>query len=478
MLGLQFFKYFRGICRLQIVLVAENINVRTARSPSLNLTKARQNSCCYFSVLPQGLVKLNEMQRVTWTDYAVELETNNMEHGNDHLLSPAHDASTDPVAAEESHLHCNVKDIIAPEHDIVKRIKKKPKKPRGRKHKSKSSECSDNFMSELPFTSTAIWKDLGFTKPEAKLKIKRKRGASGRVESEEDADTKKKKETQRPNYFVSIPITNPKISEGVGVVQALVMQRDSRLTRALVPVGSLHITLLVTHLASQEEVNLAACAVAQMKAELQDLLRGRELILPFHGIGHFRNEVAFVELAQGEHLATLAQITGVVRKTFEEKGLSSGDGKAFKPHLTFMKLSKAPKLRSQGVKKLDPELYSDYAQHHFGDERVIRLDLCSMLKKKMPDGYYHQEASVTFDLFQSGPRAARTSVKRGPEPDDEELVSLSKRLVEDAVLRAVQQFMDETQHNGAVSSDPVRPSDNLNTNAVNTTTTDTSASSK
>ncbi|KAK6297353.1 hypothetical protein J4Q44_G00319360 [Coregonus suidteri] len=406
------------------------------------------------------------MQRVTWTDYAVELETNNMEHGNDHLLSPAHDASTDPVAAKESHLHCNVKDIIAPEHDIVKRIKKKPKKPRGRKHKSKSSECSDNFMSELPFTSTAIWKDLGFTKPEAKLKIKRKRGASGRVESEEDADTKKKKETQRPNYFVSIPITNPKISEGVGVVQALVMQRDSRLTRALVPVGSLHITLLVTHLASQEEVNLAVCAVAQMKAELQDLLRGRELILPFHGIGHFRNEVAFVELAQGEHLATLAQITGVVRKTFEEKGLSSGDGKAFKPHLTFMKLSKAPKLRSQGVKKLDPELYSDYAQHHFGDERVIRLDLCSMLKKKMPDGYYHQEASVTF------------GVKRGPEPDDEELVSLSKRLVEDAVLRAVQQFMDETQHNGAVSSDPVRPSDNLNTNAVNTTTTDTSASSK
>lgn len=46
------------------------------------------------------------------------------------------------------------------------------------------------------------------------------------------------------------------ISVGVGVVQALVMQRDSRLTRALVPVASLHITLLVTHLASQEEVNL------------------------------------------------------------------------------------------------------------------------------------------------------------------------------------------------------------------------------
>lgn len=113
MLGLQFFKSFRGICLLRRVLVAENTNVRTARGASLNLIKARQNSC-YVSVLPQGQVNLIEMQPVTWTDYAVELETNSTEHGNDHLLSPAHDASTDPVAAEESHLHCNVKELIAP----------------------------------------------------------------------------------------------------------------------------------------------------------------------------------------------------------------------------------------------------------------------------------------------------------------------------------------------------------------------------
>nr|XP_046147439.1 A-kinase anchor protein 7-like isoform X2 [Oncorhynchus gorbuscha] len=119
-----------------------------------------------------------------------------------------------------------------------------------------------------------------------------------------------------------------------------------------------------------------------------------------------------------------------------------------------MKLSKTPPLHSQGLKKL----YSDYARHHFGNERVFRLALCSMVKKKTPDGFYHR------------------GVKRGPEPDDEELVSLSKRLVEDAVLLAVQQFMDETQHNGAASSDPARPSDNLNTNAVKTT--DTSTSSK
>ncbi len=42
-------------------------------------------------------------------------------------------------------------------------------------------------------------------------------------------------------------------------------------------------------------------------------------------------------------------------------------------------------------------------------------------------------------------------------PDDEELVSLSKRLVEDAVLRAVQQYMEETQQNGAVPRDDAPP---------------------
>uniref|UniRef100_G1NKF9 A-kinase anchor protein 7 RI-RII subunit-binding domain-containing protein n=1 Tax=Meleagris gallopavo TaxID=9103 RepID=G1NKF9_MELGA len=36
--------------------------------------------------------------------------------------------------------------------------------------------------------------------------------------------------------------------------------------------------------------------------------------------------------------------------------------------------------------------------------------------------------------------------KHAAEPDDAELVSLSKRLVENAVLKAVQQYLEETQN--------------------------------
>uniref|UniRef100_A0A8V0XJ80 A-kinase anchoring protein 7 n=1 Tax=Gallus gallus TaxID=9031 RepID=A0A8V0XJ80_CHICK len=40
----------------------------------------------------------------------------------------------------------------------------------------------------------------------------------------------------------------------------------------------------------------------------------------------------------------------------------------------------------------------------------------------------------------------KISEKHAAEPDDAELVSLSKRLVENAVLKAVQQYLEETQN--------------------------------
>nr|XP_033795070.1 A-kinase anchoring protein 7 isoform X5 [Geotrypetes seraphini] len=49
----------------------------------------------------------------------------------------------------------------------------------------------------------------------------------------------------------------------------------------------------------------------------------------------------------------------------------------------------------KGLKKIDPSLYEDFKNHYFGDETVTNLDLCSMLKKKQPNGYYHCECTVT-----------------------------------------------------------------------------------
>uniref|UniRef100_A0A673KEW9 A-kinase anchor protein 7-like n=1 Tax=Sinocyclocheilus rhinocerous TaxID=307959 RepID=A0A673KEW9_9TELE len=182
---------------------------------------------------------------------------------------------------------------------------------------------------------------------ESSVKKKRKRGDGARVESEEDGEKKKKKETARPNYFVSVPITNPEIKQAVQDVQKLLLEKDSRLSRALIPVDTLHITLLVTHLSTQEQLNLAASTLSELESPLNALLGGRRLVLPFCGIGHFKQEVAFVQITEGDHLTTLTLMAESVRKAFEERGIASGDDKAFKPHLTFLKLSRAPKLRKQ-----------------------------------------------------------------------------------------------------------------------------------
>ncbi|XP_068933488.1 A-kinase anchoring protein 7 isoform X2 [Petaurus breviceps papuanus] len=269
----------------------------------------------------------------------------------------------------------------------------------------------------------------------------------------------KKKKDYRPNYFLSIPITNKEIARGIQTLQNTIIRQDRRLSKVMTNCGSFHITLLVMHLLNEEEVNIGIAALLETKALIEEILQGRDLNLPFQGIGNFGNQVGFVKLAEGDHIATLLEIAEVAKRTFQEKGILAGENRSFKPHLTFMKLSKSPELRRKGVKKIDPELYEKFSDHRFGEESLYRIDLCSMLKTKQSNGYYHCESSIVI------------GEKNGKEPDDAELVRLSKRLVENAVLKAVQQYLEETQNktrqvdgSPVKMEDPVQPDTNNSDN--------------
>lgn len=50
--------------------------------------------------------------------------------------------------------------------------------------------------------------------------------------------------------------------------------------------------------------------LAQVEPSLVELLGGRDLVLPFSGISHFRKEVVFVGLAPGQHRHTLDTVAG------------------------------------------------------------------------------------------------------------------------------------------------------------------------
>ncbi|NXN21803.1 AKA7G protein, partial [Nycticryphes semicollaris] len=247
----------------------------------------------------------------------------------------------------------------------------------------------------------------------------------------------------------------------VRALQDAIIQKDPRLSQAMVLSGSLHVTVFVMHLSNEEEISTAADALSDSKDFVEDLLKGKTVELSFQGIDHFKNQVGFVKLAENDHRTIFLEIAETMKKIFQEKGILAGEERAFKPHLTFMKLSKSAQLLKQ-VKKIDSSLYEDFKSHYFGDEILHRLDLCSMLKKKQPNGYYFCESSIIF------------GEKQAVEPDDAELVSLSKRLVENAVLKAVQQYLEETQSkarqtdgspgkNEAVASGSKKESDNGDT---------------
>lgn len=50
--------------------------------------------------------------------------------------------------------------------------------------------------------------------------------------------------------------------------------------------------------------------LAQVEPSLVELLGGRDLVLPFSGISHFRKEVVFVGLAPGQHRHRLDTVAG------------------------------------------------------------------------------------------------------------------------------------------------------------------------
>ncbi|KAM4042107.1 A-kinase anchoring protein 7 isoform 2-T2 [Anomaloglossus baeobatrachus] len=328
------------------------------------------------------------------------------------------DAATRVKAASENE---------AAERNRQKR-KRRIKQKRTSSHKTKP-ESVESLLTELPFAHADICSLFETTKAvdkKVKKKIKRHK-----LEPDEDGDKSKKK--TRPNYFVSLPILNVKILDDIQTIQNSVLQKDDRLSSAMIPQGSFHLTLFVMHLASEDEVALATTALLDSKKPIEEILQGNILVLSFCGISDFRHQVAFVNLTNDVSIAALKQISETTGKIFMEKGISVTGSKDFMPHLTFMKLSRAPKLRNQGIKKIEASLYEDFQAHCFGEDTLMRLDLCSMIKKKQPSGYYHTEASIFFGH------------KNGREPDDAELVSLSKRLVENAVLKAVQQYIEETQ---------------------------------
>ncbi|XP_066170335.1 uncharacterized protein [Sylvia atricapilla] len=108
----------------------------------------------------------------------------------------------------------------------------------------------------------------------------------------------KKRPREAPNYFVAIPITADQILDRIEDVQELIFSKEPDLSRALLPVQTMHLTIIVAHLGTEEEVKKAVLALKQSKTKVEDILQGKDLNLTFHGIGEFNNQVLYVKMLE------------------------------------------------------------------------------------------------------------------------------------------------------------------------------------
>ena len=95
-------------------------------------------------------------------------------------------------------------------------------------------------------------------------------------------------------------------------------------------------------------------------------------------------------------LSAPIKTSDTVEKCFSDYNLVSTGERGFKPHLTVMKLSRAPSLRKKGVRRIKSELYKVHSNQVFGEQVLEGLQLCSINKPKTVEGYYCKAAEVLF----------------------------------------------------------------------------------
>ncbi|NXG71776.1 AKA7G protein, partial [Baryphthengus martii] len=206
-------------------------------------------------------------------------------------------------------------------------------------------------------------------------------------------EASKKRPRAAPNYFVAIPITDDQILDRIEDVQEFIFTKEPDLLRALLPVQTMHLTIIVAHLGTEEQVKKAVLALKESKTKVEAILQGKDLRMTFHGIGQFNNQVIYVKMSE-EDQKMLGRIAEAVEECFTAMNLDISGSKDFKPHLTFLKLSKAPRLKRRGFRKICADLYREFEDSYFGTEAFSRIDLCAMRKKKQESGYYYCECSI------------------------------------------------------------------------------------
>ena len=157
-----------------------------------------------------------------------------------------------------------------------------------------------------------------------------------------------------PDHFLAIRLSHDSsVTSTITSIHDSILQYSPHLQPACVDPMSAHLTLGVLHLPTEEKLNAAQAALltAAKAAALQT-----PCSVTLQSIGHFRNQVVFLELAKEEEKNEkkeshrVLEVATAVRQHFQEQGLLLQAERAFVPHVTVAKLSKMQPWRGNTVK--------------------------------------------------------------------------------------------------------------------------------
>ncbi|XP_028677433.1 leukocyte receptor cluster member 9 [Erpetoichthys calabaricus] len=200
-------------------------------------------------------------------------------------------------------------------------------------------------------------------------------------------------EKLKPNYFVSVRLTEDMFRSATREVHNYLVQKDATLADYCLPLGTLHLTLCLLSLNSPEEVDLARNVLQEFAFERRRLLPP-PLVLSFpDGLKDFKARVLYV---QPEPLDSVQKLAKTLAAAFKEKGLSVVCGQQeANLHVALAKVSKCLKNEDSGASGCFPQsLYKGVPPLDFGCQAVEELALCCAGRARRHDGFYATPAVV------------------------------------------------------------------------------------
>ncbi|RQM26291.1 hypothetical protein B5M09_003463 [Aphanomyces astaci] len=184
--------------------------------------------------------------------------------------------------------------------------------------------------------------------------------------------------SDRPNAFFCIRITNPAVVDACAASQHELMTIDPRLRlhpSAFIPVTKLHCTLVMLRLKNVQEMAIAHRLLLEAQGLIEATFASSSLTLS--GVSTFSNRVVHAQVL----CPALTQVAGLLRRRVQLAGISTvGNRDPFEAHVTLCKLTRE-------MNKSIPSI--TYTSHQMlGSQAVTEIDLCATGGLLDPDGFY------------------------------------------------------------------------------------------